>query len=148
MKNVLFILVLLTGFAVSGLQAQNCKPCPPCPACPLGCCMSAVNKSASASAQIVPATLDLSAACTPEMKAACLASESASTTNSPACQPSGASTSQPACQGNVSSTAVKSCQPACNAAAKSGCQPAGKTTNATEKAIDQQYHHVAKPMKS
>lgn len=148
MKNVLIVLVLMVGFAVSGLQAQNCIPCPPCPACPKGCCVSPDNKSASASAQILPVTLDLTAACTPEMKAACLASESASSTNSPSCQPSSVSTSQPACQGNVNSTAVKSCQPACNAATKSGCQPSAKTTNATEKAIDQQYHQATKPVKS
>ena len=38
MKNVLVIVLFLSGFAFSGLQAQACKPAD-CAPCPPGCCI-------------------------------------------------------------------------------------------------------------
>jgi len=133
MKNVFLILLLMGGFAVSGVFAQNCVPCPPCPACPKGCCMAANKNSASASAQIVPATLDLSAACTPEMMAACQGEKKMTKKEMKACQS--------ACTSGAPS--------ACTSGTPSACQSStAKATPVAGEAVDQQYHKVKTPQKS
>jgi len=104
MKNVFLMLILFGGFAISGLQAQNCHPCPPCPACPKGCCAFGSNKAASASAQIMPATLDIFAAYSPEAKSSCQSGNTVANKEMKACQPSCTSGSTPSCQSTAATT--------------------------------------------
>lgn len=148
MKNVVLIFVLFVG-AISGMNAQNCQPCPPGFVCPKNACVMACNPlGTSASSN---ASIDFVSMFADEAKPSCEKVASASITATPACQPASAAACMPACQGaaKTASQEVKSCQPACATAAKASCQPCpGKTATATEKAIDQQYHQVPKPMKS
>jgi hypothetical protein len=104
MKNVFLILMLFGGFAIAGLQAQNCQPCPPCPACPKGCCMGGGNKAASASAQLMPATLDLTGTCSPTAMAACQDGKKMSKKEMKACQASCMSAGTPSCQSSAANT--------------------------------------------
>jgi len=104
MKNVFLILMLFGGFAISGLQAQNCQPCPPCPACPKGCCAFGSNKAASASAQLMPATLDIIGAYAPEAKATCQGGTKVASKEMKACQPSCTSGSTASCQSAAANT--------------------------------------------
>ena len=147
MKNLVLIFTLFIGL-VTGLNAQNCKPCPPDAVCPKVCCVTACNPmGTSASASVLPVSIDFASMFAAEAKPACLEAASTSNAITPACQPINIAACQSA--GKAVSNDVKSCQPASNAAAKTGCQPGpGKTTNAAEKAIDQQYHQVPKPIKS
>ena len=111
MKNVFLMLVLFGGLAISGLQAQNCQPCPPCPACPKGCCAYGGNKAASASAQLMPATLDIFAAYSPVAKSSCQGNIAANK-EMKACQPSCTSGKMASCQSAAASTFQPSAQPA------------------------------------
>lgn len=115
MKTVMMILVLLGGVAISGLNAQACKPadCKPCPpgCCIIKCCPGTSAAAASATTNQLPAdvlfaslpiggqdssrnTANMSRkemnACKPACKTA------ASCTPAPSCQPS------PACHGKYS----------------------------------------------
>jgi len=150
MKNVVMILMLLGGFVITTSQAQNCQPCPP------GCCITSCKAPAgsAASAQVMPSTLNIFAAYSPQPTPACTPQQMASCTSQQAAACQGAQNvalkegkaCQPACSGSVSSTSA--CQPASSVSLTPACQAAPKSSSTSEAAIDQKYHQPAKPKKT
>lgn len=118
MKNVLLMLVLFSGLAISSASAQSCKPanCAPCPpgCCIINCCTSTgtaadVNGKSESESKVTYASLVAYDAAGKEIKIskkemkACMASckkanVATETSTAANCQPSPSCQPNPACK--------------------------------------------------
>ena len=113
MKNVLLMLVLFSGLAISSASAQSCKPAD-CAPCPPGCCIinCCTDKGAAADAKgksdVTYASLVAYDAAGKEIKmskkemkacmASCKKANAVPQTTTAACQPSPSCQPNPACK--------------------------------------------------